>query len=165
MGISVCVLLVPEIVSVLSILKAFISAPENSRSTEHVLKGCFSQAFSVPCPSDPFKLVPRWGLRSACAWQCGIPEALLFPRIEAACAPPICHSLGPGLQLVCTPRGACLSRNETYMPSLRVMSKSMCADQAAAHFTDGTFRRHCDADRAPLPRHSPPHGRTLTLAP
>lgn len=42
---------------------------------------------------------------------------------------------------------------------------SMCADQAAAHFTDGTFGRYRDADRAPLPRHSPPYGRTLTLSP
>lgn len=55
----------------------------------------------------------------------GYRKLCFSPGIEAACAPPICHSLGPGLQLVCTPRGACLSRNETCMPSLRVMS-SLC---------------------------------------
>lgn len=41
-------------------------------------------------------------------------------------------------------------------------AESTCVDQAAARFTDGAFGRHCDADRAPLPRHSPSHGRILT---
>lgn len=41
---------------------------------------------------------------------------------------------------------------------------SLCADPDAAHFADGAFGRHCDADRAPLPRHSPPDGRILTLS-
>lgn len=146
------VLSAPEIVGLFSTRRPSslpLPAPGASWSTEHVWKGCFSQTLCA-LPVCPQRWCPR--VRMA-VWETGgstIPKdrnrmcsALLsLPRP----APPsprkglACH--------VCEPQ-----------------AESTCADQAAARFTDGAFGRHCDADRAPLPRHSPSHGRIPTLSP
>lgn len=63
------------------------------------------------------------------------------------------------------PSPCLLSRGARSWQDSTPRAQAVGVDQVAAHFTGGTFGGHRDADRAPFPRHSPPHGRTLTFFP
>lgn len=101
--------------------------------------------------------------------QCGTLMPLPRKQKQPVLHPPVTPQ-GPAPSLPIPPGKHALEKPGLSMTGLAChfcesRAMSMCADQAAAHFTDGTFGRYRDANRAPLPRHSPPYGRTLTLSP
>lgn len=137
------------------------------------LRSCWCQKLSVcsaserpsshsPCSCVPSELALKWGRGSVCdsvgQWKlCLSPgtssECFTHVSLPRAWPTPCPLSQGAGPGRIGLASHLCESR-----------AQSTRTDQATARFTDGTFGRHRDADRAPLPRHSPPHGRTLALS-
>lgn len=139
------VLLGPKTVSVFSIRKAFtppLPAPVS--------------------PQDTLKLALKWGCRSVCDGV-GQWKLCLSPGTSSVC---FTHVLLPRAWPTPCPlsRGAGPGQIGLASHLCESQAQSTSADQATARFTDVTFGRHRDADRAPLPRHSPSHGRTLIFS-